>query len=60
MRLMLFLFAALLLGCGDHYRYPCQNPKNWESAECKPPVCTVTQTCPDNLLKAEEMKGEVR
>lgn len=50
------LFIGLLLlsltGCGydGHYRYPCQNPDNWEKAECKPPICTVNGACPVDLV----------
>lgn len=51
---------TLLMGCSDYYRYPCQDPANWEKKECKPPICTVTQTCPEDLLKPEVVKGEVR
>ena len=59
-RLALLAAVLLLTACSDYYRYPCQDPKNWEKAECKPPICTVTQTCPSDLLKPEEMKGDVR
>jgi len=31
------------------YRYPCQDPLNWASAECQPPICTATRTCPSDL-----------
>jgi hypothetical protein len=46
------LLAVTLSGCGydGHYRYPCQDPDNWESAECKPPVCQATGTCTSDLL----------
>ena len=46
-----------LSGCGydGHYRYPCQDPVNWESAECKPPICTANGACPEDLV---EMKKE--
>lgn len=42
----------LLSGCGydGHYRYPCQDPANWEIAECKPPQCEVTGTCSKDLV----------
>jgi len=36
------------------------NPKNWEREDCKRPLCAITQECPDQLLKPEEMKGEQR
>ena len=44
----------LLAGCEDRFRYPCQDPKNWEKAECKPPICTATGTCTEMLIKPEE------
>jgi hypothetical protein len=50
-----------LTGCGydGHYRYPCQDPANWESAECKPPVCTANGACPEDLsdMKVEEKQN---
>ena len=32
------------------FRYPCQDPANWEKDECKPPICTVNGACPDDLV----------
>ena len=45
-----------LSGCGydGHYRYPCQNPVNWENAECKPPICTANGACPEDLASTKE------
>jgi hypothetical protein len=56
----LLIFVLLLAGCDapEYYRYPCMNPKNWEREDCKRPVCAITQECPDQLLKPEDMKGE--
>jgi hypothetical protein len=31
------------------YRYPCQDPANWDSIECKPPLCLRTKNCSDDL-----------
>lgn len=36
---------------GDRFRYPCQDPDNWDKKECKKPYCEVTGTCPDLILK---------
>jgi hypothetical protein len=53
--------GVLLVGCGydGNYRYPCQDPLNWEKAECKPPICTANGACPEDLLeiKKEESNG---
>jgi hypothetical protein len=53
------ILAALLSGCGydGHFRYPCQDPANWENAECKPPVCTANGACPEDLVSQEEIEG---
>jgi hypothetical protein len=50
----LSVLLVVLTGCDDHYRYPCQDPKNWQNEECKPPICTATATCPDQLIKPEK------
>jgi hypothetical protein len=55
-RLMLTLpLAFALSSCGydGGFRYPCQDPVNWEKAECKPPICTASQICPEDLVKLE-------
>jgi len=53
--LLTAVLALSLTSCGyeGQFRYPCQNPKNWETAECKPPVCTATQTCTVDLIKTD-------
>ena len=50
------LLVFSLTGCGydGHFRYPCQDPTNWESAECKPPICASTGTCPVDLVKTSD------
>ncbi len=48
---------ALIVGLGfvffsgDVFRYPCQDPLNWENAECKPPVCKAAGLCTEDLIK---------
>ena len=44
------LFMCLALSACDRYRYPCQDPANWDKDECKPPICTVNGACPDDLV----------
>jgi hypothetical protein len=53
MRLICCIALVLLVGCQDRFRYPCQNPDNWQNVECKPPICTATGTCPEQLVKPE-------
>jgi len=57
--------AAILLllgamGCQDRFRYPCMDKNNWSKEECQRPMCAITQTCPDQLLKPDDIKGEIR
>jgi hypothetical protein len=55
-----YLRDGILCGCWsvveDSFRYPCQDPTNWNNAECKPPICTATGTCPEQLIKPEQEK----
>lgn len=46
------LLSITLTGCGydGSYRYPCQDPVNWENEECNPPVCMTTGTCTRDLI----------
>lgn len=44
---------AMCSGSGDHFRYPCQNPANWEKDMCKLPLCDVTRTCPEHIFKGQ-------
>lgn len=42
--------AGIFYLSGDGiYRYPCQDPANWETPQCKPPICSATRTCPSDL-----------
>jgi hypothetical protein len=53
-----FIFLALslaLVGCEDRFRYPCQDPKNWGTEQCKPPICTATGTCPEDVTQPEKV-----
>lgn len=48
----LLALAIAITGCGydGHYRYPCQDPANWGSKECIPPLCEASGTCTTDLL----------
>ena len=50
--LLILLIPIIMATCsGDRFRYPCQDPKNWEKEMCKPPTCEVTRTCPEQIFK---------
>jgi hypothetical protein len=47
--LILLLALPVLLACfgGDRFRYPCQDPANWDKEMCKLP------TCPEHIFKGQ-------
>lgn len=48
------MLVLALSGCGvveGRYRYECQDPANWEKAECQPPICETNGTCTKDLVK---------
>ena len=47
----LALSAVFMTGCEQRYRYPCQDPENWNSAECQKPLCEVHRDCPEIIFK---------
>lgn len=52
--LLLLLPLALAIFGGDRYRYPCQDPANWENLECKKPICEINRNCPEHIFKEVE------
>jgi hypothetical protein len=38
-------------GCEQKFRYPCQDPANWETEQCKKPLCEVNRDCPEYIFK---------
>jgi hypothetical protein len=47
--------TAVIYFSGDgFYRYPCQDPANWSSPECQPPICLRTKNCASDLTGASE------
>ena len=50
----LISLPLILAFCGtEGFRYPCQNPDNWEKDFCKLPKCDVTRTCPEHIFKGQ-------
>jgi len=50
---LLVLPIALSMCSGDRFRYPCQDPANWDKDICKMPICDVTRTCPEHVFKGQ-------
>ena len=51
--LLLILPLSLAFFGHDQFRYPCQDPTNWDKPECKFPICDVTRTCPEQIFKGQ-------
>lgn len=51
--LLLLLPLCLAYFSGDRFRYPCQDPANWDKDICKMPLCDVTRTCPEHIFKGQ-------
>ena len=49
MKYLALLLLPLLVACEENYRYPCQDPENWETKQCKKPYCSANGTCPEDL-----------
>ena len=50
---LLVLPLTLAFFGGDRFRYPCQDPDNWDKDFCKMPKCDVTRTCPEHIFKGQ-------
>lgn len=63
MRRLFAFIIVLVLGFGlgtltacsdlDRYRYPCQDPSNIDTVDCRPPACDMTGTCTSDLTIKE-------
>jgi hypothetical protein len=51
--LLLLLPLGMAAFSGDRFRYPCQDPANWDKEFCKMPLCDVTRTCPEHIFKGQ-------
>jgi hypothetical protein len=49
MKYAALLLLPLLFACEERYRYPCQDPYNWNEEQCKKPYCSANGTCPEDL-----------
>ena len=48
--LPIMLIAISACGYDGKYRYSCQDPDNWGTKECEPPICEVDGNCTKTLL----------
>lgn len=56
MKYLYWLALPLLVACSENYRYPCQDPENWDKQICKKPWCSANGTCPEDLTHYEKDK----
>lgn len=58
MKLLAVFITFFLVSCDDRYRYPCQDPENFNKEKCKPPACIADGTCTDFLVGRDtEIRG---
>ena len=57
LRIFTLLLIFMLVSCSEWYRYPCQNPENWEQDFCKKPYCEISRSCPEHIFK-EDLKDK--
>ena len=50
--ILIVSLTMAIASCGwqGGYRYPCQDPANWEAVECNPPICEASGTCTKDLV----------
>ena len=49
-KILIILPFLLLAGCKFVYRYPCQDPANWDKEWCSNDVCKADGSCTEKLL----------
>lgn len=58
------MLAVLLTVTGCSYdgsfRYKCQDPVNWELAECNPPICEASGTCTKDLIPNTKLDDKIQ
>jgi hypothetical protein len=50
---LILLPLSLAFFGGDRFRYPCQDPENWNKPICQKPACDVTRTCVEHVFKGQ-------
>jgi hypothetical protein len=60
MKATLVIAFLLLSGCEDRFRYECQDPDNWNVAECQKPKCVASGYCTEYLVTTGEKPNEAR
>jgi hypothetical protein len=55
--IILLVVGVVFYLAGDgHFRYPCQDPANFEHPSCLPPACLAAEICTNMLINLGEPK----
>jgi len=46
-----YILLLLLAGCEYTYRYPCQDPANWDKLDCNNDVCKAEGECTSDVVR---------
>lgn len=55
----LLMFGLTSCGYKGSYRYSCQDPKNWDSESCSPPLCLSDGNCTETVLGFDPDSTEI-
>lgn len=50
---LLVIPVAMIYFSGERFRYPCQDPDNWDKPVCQKPACDVVRSCPEHVFKGQ-------
>ena len=50
---LLVIPVAMIYFSGERFRYPCQDPDNWDQPVCQKPACEVVRSCPEHVFKGQ-------
>lgn len=56
--LLLLPLALIMTGCQDIYRYPCQDPENWNTHYCNSNACVAAGACTVDVMGPDKAANE--
>ena len=56
--LLLLPLALVMTGCADVYRYPCQDPENWNDHYCTSNACVAAGVCTADVMGPDKEANE--
>ena len=59
-KMLVMLPLVMLAGCEQYYRYPCQNPVNWNKPMCHKPECEINKQCPEDIFGSDSLPQDPR